>query len=186
MSAHSLSLRSVSSRGSIRRAASTTSASIRTYAIMAIRNWKVTGSIGGAQVLTSSRHFLGSFFRRNHARIHRDSFPDRTGYAAPMSDISFESLNGIVALMVLLALAASSAVAGIVFFVVSRAPARERWRSRAAICVAYALGCVAASILVSQLSVSARAQVDESWAWWAPALLLGGFLLLHRFGRPVR
>ena len=42
-----------------------------------------------------------------------------------MSDISFESLNGIVALMVLLALAASSAVTGIVFFGVSRAPARH-------------------------------------------------------------
>ena len=56
--------------------------SLIAHASMALKNWNVTGSIGGAQVLTLPRHFLGCFFRRNHARIHRDSFPNSTGEAS--------------------------------------------------------------------------------------------------------
>ncbi|HWZ88718.1 MAG TPA: hypothetical protein VNW92_07705 [Polyangiaceae bacterium] len=52
--------------------------SLIAYASMALKNCKVTGSIGGAQVLTLPRYFPGCIFRRNHTRIHRDGFPDST------------------------------------------------------------------------------------------------------------
>ncbi|HEY5373688.1 MAG TPA: hypothetical protein VIK01_08365 [Polyangiaceae bacterium] len=54
--------------------------SLIAYASMAIKNWKVTGSIGGPQVLTFARSFSSLYFSRNHARIQRDEFLDTTGF----------------------------------------------------------------------------------------------------------
>jgi hypothetical protein len=56
--------------------------SLIAYAIMALKNWKVTGSIGGAQNAHVAAPFPSPHFRRNHARTHRDRFSGQYGYEA--------------------------------------------------------------------------------------------------------
>lgn len=96
-----------------------------------------------------------------------------------MSDISFENLNGIVTLLAMAALASVSVLTGIVLLIIAPRGSRWRWRSRPAVCLWYALACVSTGVAVTYMSVPVRTQADDSCIFWAPALFLGGCLLLR-------